>query len=529
MGDTTVSENSSLISTSAVEAECSKKSSVQSTVIYSRASQGIRAPLVVVEAHLSSGLPKFSIVGLPEAAVKESKDRVRSALLSSHFEFPTGRITVNLAPADLPKDGGRFDLPIALGILAASGQISTRFLHEFEFAGELSLSGTLRPIQGALPFALAAVQEQRKVILPLENAEEASLAKNLQLFPATHLLQVCNHLSGNHELTIYQHQHLASNIPQAIDMTDIHGQSFAKRALEIAAAGQHSVLMSGPPGVGKTMLATRLATILPALTEIEALEAAAILSIAGKTIDESNFYHRPFRYPHHTASSVALVGGGSPPRPGEISLAHHGILFLDELPEFNRNVLEALREPLESGHVTISRASYQSQFPANFQLIAAMNPCPCGYYGSPKGRCRCTSEQIQRYKARISGPLLDRIDLHLSISPPDQQLFFGTTIRSESSGVIKNRVIQARKIQMDRFVKANARLNPSEIAQVCSLAEEDQQLLKTAMEKFALSGRAYHRILKVARTIADLEGNPNIKTQHLTEALSYRHSQTISC
>ena len=495
-------------------------------ILYSRARDGVDAPLVTVEAHLANGLPAFSIVGLPEMTVRESRDRVRGAILNSRFEFPARRITINLAPADLPKEGGRFDLPIALGILAASGQIPLQGCKGVEFAGELALSGELRPIRGALPVALACRNADRALILPRANADEAARVEGIDIRPAEHLLEVCERLSnGNSNFPDFQptkEQAAPSNMP---DLADVHGQHQAKRALEIAAAGGHSLLMIGPPGSGKSMLAQRLPAILPPMTEEEALETAAIHSISQRGFRVEEWKQRPFRMPHHTASGVALVGGGSNPRPGEISLAHNGVMFLDELPEFDRRVLEVLREPLESGHVTISRAARQADFPARFQLVAAMNPCPCGHLGDnhrTRG-CRCTQDQIARYRNRISGPLLDRIDMHVEVSrvPPDQ-FRPRASEASENSAEVKVRVEAARNIQLERANTSNSGLGAREIEIFCAPDAEGRKLLHRAMEQLSLSARAYHRILKLARTIADLEGSKPICAPHISEAIGYR-------
>ncbi|MCI4569067.1 YifB family Mg chelatase-like AAA ATPase [Lysobacter sp. CFH 32150] len=489
-------------------------------LVHSRARSGVRAPAVRVEVHLSGGLPRMSIVGLPEAAVREAKDRVRAAIHCAQFEFPARVITVNLAPADLPKDGGRFDLPIALGILAASGQIPLDALGDYEFLGELGLTGELRAVDGVLPAALAAAQAGRKLIVPIGNGAEAALARDVEATTARTLLEVCGALSGNKVLP----QAIAppSRRERGPDLADVRGQAHARRALEVAAAGNHHLLLVGPPGCGKTLLASRLPGLLPEASEAEALEAAAIASVSGRGLDPARWLERPYRSPHHTASAVALVGGGAEPRPGEISLAHRGVLFLDELPEWSRQALEVLREPLESGVVTISRAARQSEFPARFQLVAAMNPCPCGWAGDVSGRCRCGTEAIRRYRARISGPLLDRIDLHVDVPrlPPSALREDGP--RSESSDEVRARVEQARATQHDRAGKPNAQLTQAETVAACRLAPHDQALLERAIDALQLSARSLHRILRVARTIADLAGSPDIATAHLTEAIGYR-------
>ena len=490
-------------------------------IIFSRASAGIDAPLVTVEAHLSRGQRIFNIVGLPETAVKESKDRVRSAIINSHFEFPRGRITINLAPADLPKEGGRFDLPIALGILAASGQVLLKKLLTHEFTGELALSGELRAVRGVLPMVLNACSAGRNLIVPRANAAEAALVDHAQVFFADNLLAVCAFLKDDGELPACVLPEISAEINLLTDMADVRGQPLARRALEIAAAGKHSLLLCGPPGTGKTMLATRLPGILPSLQNPQALEVAAIASVSNTGFACEHWRRLPFRSPHHSASSVALVGGGRPPRPGEISLAHHGVLFLDELPEFNRTALESLREPLESGVITISRAAFQTVFPAKFQLIAAMNPCPCGYYGNENSNCRCTEEQISRYINKLSGPLLDRIDMHVNV-PALPHHMLAAAHDDETSDTIRMRVCAARALQYARQQKCNAELSVSEIPLHCPLDAKSSRVLTEVMHKFNYSARVYHRVIRLARTLADLAASEAILLEHLQEAFVYR-------
>jgi magnesium chelatase family protein len=491
-------------------------------VIYTRARLGINAPLITVEVHLSNGLPSLSIVGMPETVVKESKDRVRSALINSQFEFPARRITINLAPADLPKEGSRFDLPIAIGILAASNQLPQEKLAQYEFIGELALSGELRPVSAILPVALACGKQQRALITATSNAGEAALCASCEVFGASSLLEVCRHLQAAPKLEPALAAIPQRKINDPLDFEDVKGQAFAKRALEITAAGGHNLLFYGPPGTGKTMLASRLPSIMPALTIEQSIEVASIHSLCGHSYPI--WGTPPFQHPHHSSSAVALVGGGSQPKPGEISLAHHGVLFLDELPEFQRPVLEVLREPMESGEIYISRANAQVCFPAQFTLIAALNPCPCGYFGSTssKHHCRCSPDQIRRYRQKISGPLLDRIDLHVPVNHASTHELQHAP-QGEKSSLIKARVLIARNIQLKRQLKVNARLTKKDMSQFCPLSKQDNDFLHKAVDTLGLSARAFDRIVKTARTIADLHQASHIGRAHLSEAIAFRN------
>jgi len=492
-------------------------------VINSRAQTGVHAPPVTVEVHLSSGLPGLSIVGMPETAVRESKDRVRSAIITNRFKFPLNRITISLAPADLPKEGGRYDLAIAIGILAASSQIRTNDLERMEFLGELSLAGELKPVRGALPAAMAVRDTGRCLVLPAANAAEAALVNDVELLPSDHLLRICAHLNGIEPLQPGAACTARQTDVRYKDLADVHGQYMARRALEIAAAGGHNLVFCGPPGSGKSMLAQRLPGLLPPLSARELLEVSQIQSVAGQLFDAWLWQQRPIRSPHHTASAVALVGGGSTPRPGEISLAHHGVLFLDELPEFSRQVLEVLREPMESGSICISRAARQTRFPAEFQLLAAMNPCPCGYLGDNRNRCQCSEDSIRRYRQRISGPLLDRIDLHVDVPNITRELLDDNLQTTpECSATVRDRVICAHAIQMSRQGKCNARMDSSEVKKHCHIDEQSREMLLNAVDRLGLSSRGLHRVLKVARTIADLANDPAITARHVQEAVTLR-------
>lgn len=493
-----------------------------------RAQIGLHAPLVQVEVSLGAGLPAFSIVGLPATVVKESKERVRAALTHSNFEFPAGHITVNLAPADVPKEGGRFDLPIALGILLASGQITAAFDPlSMEFYGELGLGGELKPVRGLLIAAANAALLGHEIVVPRENSEEARLASYRPVRVADHLLEVCGHLAGTTPLPDYTSGRAARHVKalplnSSLDLRDVRGQFQAKRALVIAAAGGHGVLMIGPPGSGKSMLAQRLPGILPALSVAESVEVASIASVSNTGFDESDYGRRPFRTPHHTASAPALVGGGSRARPGEVSLAHHGILFLDELPEFPRATLEALREPLESGIVSVSRAAVRAQYPAAFQLVAAMNPCPCGYQGDPLGDCNCTPAQVQHYRARISGPLFERIDMHVEVLRVAVDEFGDTVDRGESTSSAAARVARARQVQLARQGVCNARLTDPQVERWCSPDRAGRKILERCLKTFGLSARTRGRVLKIARTIADLDEKEVIRESDISQAILLR-------
>lgn len=492
--------------------------------VYTRAQVGIEAPPVIVETHLSNGLPSLTIVGLPETAVRESKERVRSALINSGFDFPTRRITINLAPADLPKQGGRYDLAIAISILVASGQIESSAIENHEFLGELSLTGDLRGITGTLPSTLAGKKQNKHIIVPEDSLKEALISRAENIYGADHLIQVCRHLTQDQRLSPAQSDQSETVFcpPVSPDLSEVKGQFMARKALEIAASGEHNLLFYGPPGTGKSMLASRLPSILPPLSIEQQIEVASIYSLVSSTYKFEPFYYPPFRSPHHSSSPISLVGGGSTPRPGEVSLAHRGVLFLDELPEFGRKALEVLREPIESGTIHISRANSRMAFPAKFQLLAAMNPCPCGFLGHPNIACNCTPLQIDQYRKKLSGPLLDRFDLHVEVAYQSVTLLLDEQNAAETSQDVYQRVKRTRIFQLERQQKLNNELNTNEISRFCKLTNSLRTNFEQTLDKLAISARGAHRILRVARTMADIDLSPNIEQHHLLQSIAFR-------